>query len=58
MSTDTPRTDAAREATLTPQYEHEGAEHVAWAWARKLERELAGLDWEGLREIIKKNRTK
>ena len=38
---DTPRTDAAHEATLTPEYEYEGAEHVAWEFARKLERELA-----------------
>ena len=36
--TPTPRTDAAHEATLTSEYE--GAEHVAWEFARKLEREL------------------
>ena len=41
---DTPRTDAAHEATLTPEYEYEGAEHVAWEFARKLEREVADLD--------------
>ena len=35
----TPRTDAARNATLTPEYQYEGAEDIAWEWARKLERE-------------------
>ena len=40
---DTPRTDAARKATYTPEYEYEGAEHVAWEWAEKLERELDAL---------------
>ena len=39
----TPRTDAAREATLTPEFEYEGAEHEAWAFARKLEIELEEL---------------
>ena len=42
MST-TPRTDAEREKTYTPEYEYEGAEHVAWAWAEKLEKELAAV---------------
>lgn len=41
MSTDTPRTDAEHAKTLDPAYEYEGAEHEAWEWARKLERELA-----------------
>jgi len=36
----TPRTDKAQEATLTPEYEYEGAESVAWEFARQLEREL------------------
>ena len=40
---DTPRTDAAHEATLTPEYEYEGAEHVAWEFARELERELSNI---------------
>ena len=42
MST-TPRTDAAHAKTLTPAYEYEGAEHEAWAFARKLEIELGEL---------------
>jgi len=37
----TPRTDKAHEATLTPEYEYEGAEDVAWEFARQLERELS-----------------
>ena len=37
---ETPRTDARREKTLTPSYEYEGAEGEAWEWARELEREL------------------
>ena len=37
----TPRTDAEHAKTLTPAYEYEGAEQEAWAWARKLEKELA-----------------
>lgn len=38
----TPRTDAEQHAkTLTPAYEHVGAESEAWEWARKLERELS-----------------
>lgn len=52
---DTPRTDAAHEATLTPEYEYEGAEHVAWEFARKLERELADLDWGSFRASITDN---
>jgi hypothetical protein len=40
MST-TPRTDTEHAKTLTPAYEYEGAEHEAWEWARKLEKELA-----------------
>jgi hypothetical protein len=40
MSEETPRTDAEHAKTLTPAYEYEGAEHEAWEWARKLEREL------------------
>ncbi len=36
----TPRTDAEHAKTLTPAYEHEGAEGEAWEWARKLEKEL------------------
>jgi len=36
----TPRTDAEHAKTLTPAYEYEGAEQEAWAWARKLEKEL------------------
>ena len=43
MSTLTPRTDAERAKTLTPAYEHEGAEWEAWNWARKLEKSLRGL---------------
>ena len=41
MNTETPRTDAEHAKTLTPAYEYEGAEQEAWAWARKLEKELA-----------------
>ena len=41
--TKTPRTDAAHDATLTPEFEYEGAEHIAWEFARKLERELREL---------------
>jgi hypothetical protein len=37
---DTPRTDAERRKTHTPEYEYEGAECEAWEWAQKLEREL------------------
>lgn len=37
----TPRTDAEHAKTLTPAYEHEGAEWEAWDWAKKLEIQLA-----------------
>ena len=37
---DTPRTDAERRKTHTPEYEYEGAEWEAWEWGKKLEREL------------------
>lgn len=55
---DTPRTDAEYAKTLNSDYEYVGAEDEAWEWARKLERELAGIDWEGLREIVKGMRAK
>ncbi len=37
----TPRTDAAHDKTLTPAYEYAGAESEAWEFARTLEGELA-----------------
>ena len=37
----TPRTDAEHDKTLTPAYEYVGAETEAWEFARKLEEELA-----------------
>ena len=40
---DTPRTDAEHDKTLTPEYEYVGAEREAWEWARTLERELEAL---------------
>lgn len=39
----TPRTDAEHDKTLTPAYEHIGAEQEAWDLARKLEKELIEL---------------
>ncbi len=37
---ETPRTDAELEKTYIPKYEYEGAETIAWEWARALEKEL------------------
>jgi len=48
----TPRTDAERAKTLTQAYEYEGAEWEAWEWARKLEKELIGLQ-SGIKDIEK-----
>lgn len=40
QTSETPRTDAAREATYKVEYQYVGAEDEAWIWAEKLEKEL------------------
>lgn len=51
---DTPRTDAAREATYIPKYEYVGAEAEAWEFAKKLEREINRLR-EGIAQCLEEN---